>query len=108
MAYDVLSFARLSMMRSGTISKTSIVLAGDFNPDVSRGPGAAALSQAQFYDAFANPHSPTTPHSLLEKGRIIDWIFTRGPARSSEPMVHRALKASDHYPLSLTMKFADR
>lgn len=89
-------------------SKTPIVLAGDFNLDVSRGPGAAALSQAQFYDGFANHHVPTTPHSLLEKGRIIDWIFTRGPARSSEATVHRSSKASDHYPLSLTMRFADR
>ena len=89
-------------------SKTPIVLAGDFNLDVSGGPGATALSQAQFYDAFANHHVPTTPHSLLEKGRIIDWIFTRGPARSSEATVHRSLEGSDHYPLSLTMKFAER
>jgi endonuclease/exonuclease/phosphatase family metal-dependent hydrolase len=89
-------------------TKVPIVLAGDFNLDVSEGPGATALSQAQFYDAFANHHVPTTPHSLLEKGRIIDWIFTRGPVRSSEPTVHGALKASDHYPLSITVKFDDR
>jgi endonuclease/exonuclease/phosphatase family metal-dependent hydrolase len=89
-------------------SKMPIVLAGDFNVDVSEGPAAAALGQAGFYDAFANHHLPTTPHSLLEKGRIIDWIFTRGAARSSEPAVHRSLKASDHYPLSFAMRFADR
>jgi endonuclease/exonuclease/phosphatase family metal-dependent hydrolase len=89
-------------------AKMPIVLAGDFNLDVSEGPGARALNQAQFQDAFANYHVPTTPHSLLEKGRIIDWIFTRGPARSSEPRVHRSLRASDHYPLSITVKFADR
>jgi endonuclease/exonuclease/phosphatase family metal-dependent hydrolase len=88
--------------------KMPIVLAGDFNLDVSEGPGAAALSQAQFQDAFANHHVPTTPHSLLDKGRIIDWIFTRGPARSSEARVHRSVRASDHYPLSITMKFAER
>jgi endonuclease/exonuclease/phosphatase family metal-dependent hydrolase len=89
-------------------AKLPIVLAGDFNLNVSEGAGATALSQAQFQDAFANHRVPTTPHSFLEKGRIIDWIFTRGPARSSEPRVHRSVSASDHYPLSITMKFAQR
>ena len=89
-------------------AKLPIVLAGDFNLDVSEGAGAAALSQAQFQDAFANHRVPTTPHSFLEKGRMIDWIFTRGAARSSEPTVHRSVRASDHYPLSITVKFAER
>jgi len=89
-------------------AKMPIVFAGDFNLDVSEGAGATALSQAQFQDAFANHHVPTTPHSLLEEGRIIDWIFTRGPARSSEPKVHRSVRASDHYPLSITLTFAER
>ena len=89
-------------------AKMPIVLAGDFNLNVSEGAGATALSQAQLQDAFANHHVPTTPHSFLEKGRIIDWIFTRGPARSSEPRVHRSVRASDHYPLSITVKFAER
>jgi endonuclease/exonuclease/phosphatase family metal-dependent hydrolase len=88
-------------------AKLPIVLAGDFNLNVSEGAGATALSQAQFQDAFATDRVPTTPHSFLEKGRIIDWIFTRGPARSSEPRVHRSVSASDHYPLSITMKFAE-
>lgn len=89
-------------------AKMPIVLAGDFNLDVSEGAGAAALSQAQFQDAFANHQVPTTPHSLLEEGRIIDWIFTRGLPRSSEPKVHHSVRASDHYPLSMTLTFAER
>lgn len=87
--------------------KVPILLAGDFNFDLSEGVGAAALSQAQFQDTFDNHHVPTTPHSLFEKGRTIDWIFTRGPVCSSEPKVCRSVSASDHYPLSITMKFAD-
>lgn len=89
-------------------AKMPIVLAGDFNLDVSEGAGATALSQAQFQDAFANHHVLTTPHSLLKEGQIIDWIFTRGLARSSEPKVHRSVRASDHYPLSITLTFAER
>jgi len=84
---------------------TPVVLAGDFNLDVSGGAAAAAISRAQFLDAFANPHLPTTPHSFLERGRTIDWIFTRGPLRANQPQVHRSVTASDHYPLSTTLHF---
>ncbi len=84
---------------------TPVVLAGDFNLDVSGGAAAAAISRAQFLDAFANPRVPTTPHSFLEQGRIIDWIFTRGPLRAKQPQVHCSVTASDHYPLSTTLHF---
>ena len=85
---------------------TPIVLAGDLNLDVSREPASTAISQTQFLDAFANQHLPTTPGSFLEPGRTIDWIFTRGPIRASQPQVDRSVSASDHYPLSITLDFA--
>jgi endonuclease/exonuclease/phosphatase family metal-dependent hydrolase len=37
---------------------TPIVLAGDFNFDVSGGSASTAIRQAQFQDAFANQHGP--------------------------------------------------
>ena len=83
---------------------TAILLAGDFNLDVSQAAAASAISRAQFQDAFANQHVPTTPGSFLEHGRIIDWIFTRGGVRASQPQVHRSVPASDHYPLSINLK----
>src|SRR5271167_1424592 len=82
-----------------------IVLAGDFNLDASAGPASASISQAQFQDVFANHHIPTTPGSFLDPGRTIDWIFARGPIRASQPRVARAVSASDHYPLSVTLAF---
>jgi len=85
---------------------TPIVLAGDLNLDVSREPASTAIIQTQFLDAFANQHVPTTPGSFLEPGRTIDWIFTRGPIRASQPQVGRSVSASDHYPLSITLDFA--
>jgi endonuclease/exonuclease/phosphatase family metal-dependent hydrolase len=85
---------------------TPIGLAGDLNLDVSREPASTAISQTQFLDAFANQHVPTTPGSFLEPGRTIDWIFTRGPIRASQPQVGRSVSASDHYPLSITLDFA--
>jgi endonuclease/exonuclease/phosphatase family metal-dependent hydrolase len=84
---------------------TPIVLAGDLNLDASTGP-ASAISEAKFQDAFANQHAPTTPGAFLDPGRTIDWIFTRGPLRASQPQVHRSVSASDHYPLSVTLSFA--
>jgi len=86
-------------------SNTAVLLTGDFNMDVSQGPAAGAITSAQFQDAFANHHEPTTPGSFLEHGRIIDWIFTRGRVRSIEPLVHRSVSASDHYPLSINVAF---
>jgi len=84
-------------------SNTPILLMGDFNLDVSDGPAAAALGRAEFQDAFANQHVPTTPGSLMEHGRIIDWIFTRGSVRPCQPQVHRSVSASDHYPQSVKL-----
>ena len=86
-------------------SNTAVLLTGDFNMDVSQGPAAGAITRAQFQDAFANHREPTTPGSFLEHGRIIDWIFTRGRVRSIEPLVHRSVSASDHYPLSINVAF---
>jgi endonuclease/exonuclease/phosphatase family metal-dependent hydrolase len=87
-------------------SNAPVLLAGDFNLDVSSGPAATAINQAQFQDAFANQHVPTTPDTLLESGRAIDWIFTRGPIRASQSQVQRSVSASDHYPLYVTLAFA--
>lgn len=86
-------------------SNTAVLLTGDFNMDVSQAPAAGAITRAQFQDAFANHHEPTTPGSFLEHGRIIDWIFTRGRVRSIELLVHRSVSASDHYPLSINVAF---
>jgi endonuclease/exonuclease/phosphatase family metal-dependent hydrolase len=85
---------------------TPILLAGDFNLDVSAGRAASAISRAQFQDAFANQHVPTTPASFFEHGRTIDWILMRGPIRASGSRVYRSVSASDHYPLSVEMTLA--
>jgi endonuclease/exonuclease/phosphatase family metal-dependent hydrolase len=85
---------------------TPILLAGDFNLDVSAGRAASATSRAQFQDAFANQHVPTTPASFFEPGRTIDWILMRGPIRAGGSRVYRSVSASDHYPLSVEMALA--
>jgi endonuclease/exonuclease/phosphatase family metal-dependent hydrolase len=83
----------------------AIVLAGDFNMDVSVGSIARAMGIAAFQDAFTNQHIPTTPDSLFADGRVIDWIFSRGPLHNRAAEVHRSAKGSDHHPLSVTLDF---
>jgi endonuclease/exonuclease/phosphatase family metal-dependent hydrolase len=105
---DQLRFAQLEEVLEDSkrhTSNTAVLLTGDFNMDVSQGPAAGAITRAQFQDAFANHHDPTTPGSFLEHGRVIDWIFTRGRVRSVKPLVHRSVSASDHYPLSINVAF---
>jgi len=84
---------------------TPILLAGDLNFDVSEGTAAQEIRRAQFQNAFANQQMPTTLDSFFEHGRVIDWIFSRGPIRTSVPQVHRSVSASDHYPLSIKLDF---
>jgi endonuclease/exonuclease/phosphatase family metal-dependent hydrolase len=105
---DPLRFAQLEEVLEDTkrhTPNTAVLLTGDFNMDVSQGHATGAITRAQFQDAFTNHHEPTTPGSFLEHGRIIDWIFTRGRVRSIEPLVHRSVSASDHYPLSINVAF---
>ena len=84
---------------------TPIVLAGDLNLDVSPGNAGSLIRQFQFEDSFVNQHLPTTPSSFFEVGRTIDWVFSRGLLRPSQPQIHRSVSASDHYPLTVSLDF---
>ena len=81
----------------------AVVLAGDLNMDVSAGDVGQAIRSAGFQDTFKDQHTPTTPDSFLETGRVIDWIFSRGALRCNTSQIHRSVSASDHYPLSVTL-----
>ncbi len=81
-----------------------IVVAGDFNLDLSRSGAASALAKAGFQDAMETRRGPTTPgRSLFEPGRPIDWAFVRGPIRAGMGRVHSQVRASDHYPVTFTL-----
>jgi endonuclease/exonuclease/phosphatase family metal-dependent hydrolase len=83
-----------------------VLAAGDFNFDVALSPAAAMIEKMRFLNPFASLHQTTTNlHSLLARGRIIDWILLRGPLKAVDPKVHNSVVASDHYPLSLTVSF---
>jgi endonuclease/exonuclease/phosphatase family metal-dependent hydrolase len=81
-----------------------LLIAGDFNMDVSRNRSAAALAKVGVNDAIAAPRTPTIPsRGLFEPGRQIDWAFIRGPVRAVSGRVHNTVTGSDHYPISFTL-----
>jgi endonuclease/exonuclease/phosphatase family metal-dependent hydrolase len=84
-------------------ARVPLVLAGDFNMDVYRTAAARSIQQARFQSGFSG--QSTTPGSFFERGRPIDWIFTRGPLRGDGSYVHTLVSASDHYPLSVQLVF---
>ena len=87
-------------------SRMPIVLAGDLNMDVSRNGAEGALSQALFQSAFSRLPDRTTPQrSIFDRGRTIDWVFTRGSIKTTRTRVHTSVTASDHYPISLQLAF---
>lgn len=82
-----------------------IVVAGDFNADLRRGPANPAISKAGLCNPFAAvPCLPTTGAARFSGSHTIDWILTKGPLIASEPELHHSILASDHYPLSLTLR----
>ena len=87
-------------------SAVPVILAGDLNLNVTRTTAASDIIRAQFRNEFADQRVRTTPpKSLLDRGNIIDWIFTRGPITAKQPRVYDSVSASDHYPLSLSLTF---
>lgn len=86
------------------VSETPVVIAGDFNLDLSRQPATSIISDARFDNPFNNGKvRPTTARSHWGHGRTIDWILTGGPLAFVGTELHDSVSASDHYPMSLTL-----
>jgi len=88
-------------------SDMPVVLAGDFNFDLCKESAAAVLRGLQFENPFgyAGRH-PSTVNSYLNPSRAIDWILTRGPLITSASKLHDSIRASDHWPLSISFRWS--
>jgi len=85
--------------------KCSLIVAGDLNLDVSKQGAGASLAAAGFSEAVPTTQVPTTPpRHLLDSGRHIDWAFVRGPIQAESGRIHKAVTASDHYPISFNLR----
>jgi endonuclease/exonuclease/phosphatase family metal-dependent hydrolase len=84
---------------------TAVVLAGDFNLDVSVGSAAALLGRAQINNPFAHSGKHrTVPNSRRAGSAAIDWILTAGAITLFHTEIHMTVPASDHFPISLEFR----
>ena len=85
--------------------RTPIVLAGDFNFDLT-GAAASAVLDMRFHNPFEQEHQRTTPSNHIGRNGAIDWILIKGQLCSVAARIHSSVSASDHYPLSLTLRLS--
>lgn len=82
-----------------------VLIAGDLNCNVSGTPAGRAIQDAGFRNALGANAAHTTPAGLWQRPRSIDWAFVSDPVESLPGRVHNTVNASDHYPLSFTLRF---
>jgi endonuclease/exonuclease/phosphatase family metal-dependent hydrolase len=76
---------------------TAVLVAGDLNTRTASPPAVAALEQAGFRAAIGG-------EITTARGAALDWVLLRGPATFTEAKVHRDVRASDHFPLTLRIR----
>jgi len=83
-----------------------VLLVGDLNFDISRGIAASVVQRAGFRSVFGHSHFHTRPpDKIFASARSIDWALFAGPAEAAMGQVHASVSASDHYPISFTLRF---
>ncbi len=78
-------------------AQTAIVIAGDLNTKRTPSPVQEAAVEAGFVAILGG-------EVTARRGQPLDWIFLRGPFTASKAEIRRDIRASDHYPLSITLK----
>lgn len=84
---------------------TDILVAGDFNFDVTADRAASVMLGTHLTNPFASKNAePTILPQRWRRPRTIDWMLTSESLQTQSPRVHVAAAGSDHYPLSLTLQ----
>jgi endonuclease/exonuclease/phosphatase family metal-dependent hydrolase len=82
-----------------------VLAAGDFNFDITAKRERSALQDTGFENPFASLGRPTIVSNSSGRDTAIDWLLIRGGVTAVSPEVHNSIAGSDHYPLSLTLRF---
>jgi endonuclease/exonuclease/phosphatase family metal-dependent hydrolase len=80
-----------------------VLLAGDFNFDLSRGPATTLITGMRIDNQFASLGGRRTVPDHA-RAAAIDWTLTRGALSARDPEIHDSVTASDHFPLSLELR----
>ena len=86
-------------------AEMAVLVGGDFNFDLSRGPAVPRMAGM----SINNPFAPFAGRSTILRSRdrkpaAIDWVLTRGALDACRPAIHESIAASDHFPLSLELR----
>ena len=79
---------------------TAVIIAGDFNTKSWHSPLIDRLKQAGYRNSWGNRRIRT--HVIIG---ALDWVFVRGPIECEDARVLRNVHASDHFPISVSVKF---
>jgi endonuclease/exonuclease/phosphatase family metal-dependent hydrolase len=106
---DHLRSAQLSEMLTDirrSRAEEQVVVAGDFNFDISRPPAATLVSSTQLDNPFVHLGRRPTARNWHHATRgAIDWILTGRAVSAINPQISDSVDASDHDPLSLQLRF---
>jgi len=80
--------------------ETPVIIAGDLNTKVHTSPVIPRLKEAGYRSAFGDRKVRT--HVIVGG---LDWVFARGPIQFEDPHVFPDAHASDHFPISVDVKF---
>ncbi|HUA83340.1 MAG TPA: endonuclease/exonuclease/phosphatase family protein [Bryobacteraceae bacterium] len=84
---------------------TALLVAGDLNFNVLDGSAPELLDLAGLRSVFGESHLYTRPARLFGSPRTIDWALISEGMEAEKPQVHSDIGASDHYPISFTLRF---
>lgn len=86
-------------------SNMPVVLGGDFNFELRNEPAAAAVLNLQLNNPFDRERQAPQVSPRILPSRAIDWILTRGPFITSAPTLYDSVRVSDHWPLSISLRW---
>ena len=87
------------------VPRVPTLVAGDLNFDISEGHTSVMIQQTGFRNVFGQSRFRTRPpRGLFGSPRSIDWAFVSGPVEATQGQVHANVSASDHYPISFTLR----
>jgi endonuclease/exonuclease/phosphatase family metal-dependent hydrolase len=88
------------------VPQVPTLLAGDLNFDISEGHTAALIRRTGFRNVLGQSRSYTRPaRSIFSNPRSIDWALVAGSIEATRSQVHATVNASDHFPITFTLRF---
>ena len=106
-SHDIRLAQMEEVLEDAARQQSPTLVAGDLNFDASSTFRAGSTQGFGFRSALGLPSPHTTPaRGLFQRQRTIDWAFVSGPVEATRGHVHTDISASDHYPISFTIRFS--